>query len=185
MAPRSLPVCRSRTPPQEVLQLQSKFRCRSNAISASMTIVRGSSSAKTMNSFGQATTCASSPIPTATITAFCRRGSSIGCWGPSPIGIERAGASLCANNMTRRFKCAAPTRRSLPLIYKLVRKYSVELGFKIGAHALRATAVTITLDHQADIPKVRSGSAAAISPLSATTTTARFARRQPALQSRT
>jgi integrase/recombinase XerD len=39
-------------------------------------------------------------------------------------------------------------------IYKLVRAYSAELGFRIGAHALRATAATNALDHQADIAKV-------------------------------
>jgi integrase/recombinase XerD len=40
-------------------------------------------------------------------------------------------------------------------IYKLVRTYSAELGFTIGAHALRATAATNALDHQADIAKVQ------------------------------
>jgi len=40
-------------------------------------------------------------------------------------------------------------------IYKLVRAYSTELGFEIGAHALRATAATNALDHQADIAKVQ------------------------------
>ena len=40
-------------------------------------------------------------------------------------------------------------------VYKLVRKYSAELGFKIGAHALRSTAATNALDHQADIAKVQ------------------------------
>ena len=40
-------------------------------------------------------------------------------------------------------------------IYKLVRTYSAELGFRIGAHALRATAATNALDHQADIAKVQ------------------------------
>ena len=40
-------------------------------------------------------------------------------------------------------------------IYKLVRAYSAELGFQIGAHALRATAATNALDHQADIAKVQ------------------------------
>ena len=39
-------------------------------------------------------------------------------------------------------------------VYKLVRQYSAALGFKIGAHALRATAATNALDHQADIAKV-------------------------------
>jgi integrase/recombinase XerD len=40
-------------------------------------------------------------------------------------------------------------------VYKLVRAYSRELGFEIGAHALRATAATNALDHQADIAKVQ------------------------------
>jgi integrase/recombinase XerD len=40
-------------------------------------------------------------------------------------------------------------------IYKLVRAHSAELGFKIGAHTLRATAATNALDHQADIAKVQ------------------------------
>jgi len=40
-------------------------------------------------------------------------------------------------------------------IYKIVRAYSSDLGFKIGAHALRATAATNALDHQADIAKVQ------------------------------
>jgi integrase/recombinase XerD len=40
-------------------------------------------------------------------------------------------------------------------VYKLVRGYSALLGFEIGAHALRATAATNALDHQADIAKVQ------------------------------
>jgi len=40
-------------------------------------------------------------------------------------------------------------------IYKLVRRYSAALGFEIGAHALRATAATNALDHEADIAKVQ------------------------------
>ena len=40
-------------------------------------------------------------------------------------------------------------------IYKIVRGYSAKLGFEIGAHALRATAATNALDHQADIAKVQ------------------------------
>ena len=40
-------------------------------------------------------------------------------------------------------------------VYKLVRGYSAQLGFEIGAHALRATAATNALDHQADIAKVQ------------------------------
>ena len=41
-------------------------------------------------------------------------------------------------------------------VYKLVRGYSAQLGFEIGAHALRATAATnALLSHQADIAKVQ------------------------------
>lgn len=40
-------------------------------------------------------------------------------------------------------------------LYKIVRAYSEALGFQIGAHALRATAATNALDHQADIAKVQ------------------------------
>jgi len=40
-------------------------------------------------------------------------------------------------------------------VYKLVRIYSTLLGFEIGAHALRATAATNALDHEADIAKVQ------------------------------
>jgi integrase len=40
-------------------------------------------------------------------------------------------------------------------VYDLVRGYSKALGFEIGAHALRATAATNALDHQADIAKVQ------------------------------
>jgi integrase/recombinase XerD len=40
-------------------------------------------------------------------------------------------------------------------IYKVVRAYSAALGFESGAHALRATAATNALDHQADIAKVQ------------------------------
>jgi integrase/recombinase XerD len=40
-------------------------------------------------------------------------------------------------------------------IYKLVRVYSAQLGFEIGAHALRATAATNALDHEADLAKVQ------------------------------
>jgi integrase/recombinase XerD len=40
-------------------------------------------------------------------------------------------------------------------IYKLVRRYSRAVGKEVGAHALRATAATNALDHEADIAKVQ------------------------------
>ena len=41
------------------------------------------------------------------------------------------------------------------MVYKLVRGYSAELGFEIGAHTRRVTAATNALDHQADITKLQ------------------------------
>jgi len=55
------------------------------------------------------------------------------------------------NNRTRRLEKAITPDG----IYKLVRAYSAALGFEIGAHALRATAATNALDHEADIAKVQ------------------------------
>jgi site-specific recombinase XerD len=55
------------------------------------------------------------------------------------------------NNRTGRLEKAMTP----DAIYKLVRMYSALLGFEIGAHALRATAATNALDHQADIAKVQ------------------------------
>ncbi|MCP5245888.1 MAG: tyrosine-type recombinase/integrase [Burkholderiales bacterium] len=40
-------------------------------------------------------------------------------------------------------------------VYKMVQSYSDKLGFKIGAHSLRATAATNALDNEADIAKVQ------------------------------
>ena len=59
------------------------------------------------------------------------------------------------------------------MIYRLVRRYSAELGFEIGAHALRATAATNALDHQADIAKVQEWLGTPTSPPPASTITAR------------
>jgi len=55
------------------------------------------------------------------------------------------------NNRTGRINKALDP----DMVYRLVRTYSAELGFEIGAHALRATAATNALDHQADIAKVQ------------------------------
>ena len=40
-------------------------------------------------------------------------------------------------------------------VYKIVRGYAKQLGVEIGAHALRATAATNALEHEADIAKVQ------------------------------
>jgi site-specific recombinase XerD len=60
------------------------------------------------------------------------------------------------------FRPVSPNTRATPAkaltpdaVYKIVRAYSARLGFEIGAHALRATAATNALDHQADIAKVQ------------------------------
>lgn len=46
-------------------------------------------------------------------------------------------------------------RMTTDAIYKIVRHYSMVLGFPIGVHSLRATAATNALDHDADIKKVQ------------------------------
>jgi len=68
-------------------------------------------------------------------------------------GEDEAGALFrpVRNNRTGQLKRAITADG----IYKLVRAYSARLGFEIGAHALRATAATNALDHQADIAKVQ------------------------------
>jgi site-specific recombinase XerD len=68
-------------------------------------------------------------------------------------GGEGAGALFrpIRNNRTGDLKKALDP----DAIYKLVRGYSVALGFDIGAHALRATAATNALDHLADIKRVK------------------------------
>ena len=48
-----------------------------------------------------------------------------------------------------------PNGKCFVVPYKLVRRYALGLGLKIGAHALRATAATNALDHDADIAKVQ------------------------------
>ena len=54
------------------------------------------------------------------------------------------------NNRTGRLEKAI----SPDAIYKIVRRYSADLGFEMGAHALRATAATTNaLDNQSDIAK--------------------------------
>jgi site-specific recombinase XerD len=68
-------------------------------------------------------------------------------------GDDEAGALFrpIRNNRTGRLERAITADG----VYKLVRTYSAQLGFEIGAHALRATAATNALDHQADIAKVQ------------------------------
>ena len=68
-------------------------------------------------------------------------------------GTDEVGALFrpVRNNRTGRLERAITADG----VYKLVRAYSAALGFEIGAHALRATAATNALDHQADIAKVQ------------------------------
>jgi integrase/recombinase XerD len=68
-------------------------------------------------------------------------------------GTDNSGARFrpTRNNRTGRLEAAMTADG----VYKLVRAYSAQLGFEIGAHALRATAATNALDHDADIAKVQ------------------------------
>jgi integrase/recombinase XerD len=68
-------------------------------------------------------------------------------------GTDEGGALFrpVKNNTTGRLDMAITADG----VYRLVRAYSAELGFEIGAHTLRATAATNALDHQADIAKVQ------------------------------
>ena len=68
-------------------------------------------------------------------------------------GTDEVGALFrpVRNNRTGRLERAITADG----VYKLVRAYSAGFGFEIGAHALRATAATNALDHQADIAKVQ------------------------------
>jgi site-specific recombinase XerD len=68
-------------------------------------------------------------------------------------GSDESGALFrpIRNNRTGRLERAITADG----VYRLVRAYSAQLGFEIGAHALRATAATNALDHQADIAKVQ------------------------------
>jgi len=68
-------------------------------------------------------------------------------------GMEDTGAlfrSASNNRVEGSQKAITPDA-----VYKMVQKYSEKLGFKIGAHSLRATAATNALDNQADIAKVQ------------------------------
>jgi integrase/recombinase XerD len=68
-----------------------------------------------------------------------------------PPGVQRRPKPLGAPKPTpKKKKSITPDG-----VYKLVRHYSAMLGFEIGVHALRATAATNALDHQADIAKVQ------------------------------
>lgn len=74
--------------------------------------------------------------------------------------LEAAGHGLEENGALFRSasnNCVEGSQKAITpdAVYKMVREYSEKLGFKIGAHALRATAATNALDHQADIAKVQ------------------------------
>lgn len=73
--------------------------------------------------------------------------------------LDAAGHAQALNSPL--FKSLASTQAERPTaltpdaVYKIVRGYSKSIGVQIGAHALRATAATNALDHQADIAKVQ------------------------------
>jgi integrase/recombinase XerD len=68
-------------------------------------------------------------------------------------GTDDSGALFrpTRNNRTGRLEAAITADG----VYNLVRAYSAQLGFEVGAHALRAAAATNALDHEADIAKVQ------------------------------
>jgi site-specific recombinase XerD len=74
------------------------------------------------------------------------------CLAAAGHGEDDAGALFHPRRNIRTGKLGAITPDG---IYRLVRAYSAALGFQIGAHALRATAATNALDHQADIAKMQ------------------------------
>jgi site-specific recombinase XerD len=58
-------------------------------------------------------------------------------------------------SLHRNRPAASAKSMTADAVYKIVRAYSAALGFEIGVHALRATAATNALDHEADIAKVQ------------------------------
>jgi integrase/recombinase XerD len=58
---------------------------------------------------------------------------------------------------TRPARCSGRSATTTPAGWRArsLRRYSGQLGFLIGAHALRATAATNALHHQADIAEVQ------------------------------
>ena len=88
--------------------------------------------------------------------------------GPGTLARAQTSSSTITSRSpgtarTRTAPCSARSRTTGRLekalspdaVYKIVRRYSADLGFEIGAHALRATAATNALDHKADIAKVQ------------------------------
>ena len=75
------------------------------------------------------------------------------CRDAAGHGTDENGALFrpVRNNRTKRLERAITADG----VYRPVRAYSAQLGFEIGAHALRATAATNALDHEADIAKVQ------------------------------
>ena len=69
------------------------------------------------------------------------------------LGLDETGTLFrpVRNNRTGRREGAITADAA----YRLVRRYSGQPGFLIGAHALPASAATNPLDHQADIAKVQ------------------------------
>jgi site-specific recombinase XerD len=70
-------------------------------------------------------------------------------------GLEATGALFRPLRNNRASPSPLASAITADGVYKIVRAYSKRLGFEIGAHALRATAATNALDHQADIAKVQ------------------------------
>ena len=83
----------------------------------------------------------------------------------APTGLSTTISTRPGTAPTKAARCSGRSATTAPAglneaitadgVYRLVRAYSAQLGFEIGAHALRATAATNALDHQADIAKVQ------------------------------
>ena len=84
---------------------------------------------------------------------------------PGTNGLINDYLDAAGHGRTKAARCSGRSATTAPAdsngaitadgVYQLVRAYSAQLGFEIGAHALRATAATNALDHQADIAKVQ------------------------------
>ena len=71
-------------------------------------------------------------------------------WASAVAAMSASRSERRSGTCSRAQRCATADATC-----KIVRGYSAKLGFEIGAHALRATAATNALDHQADIAEVQ------------------------------
>ena len=83
--------------------------------------------------------------------------SILGPWSLDTSTFGLASCKFGARHSRGLAQCQAGSGQAITPdgLYKMVRGYSSKLGFRVGAHTLRATAATNALDHQADIAKVQ------------------------------